>query len=198
MTTMYVDWCPEGGRGGERWGEGGGVAYSKVHKQSGHRGPWWRNGRQRHLVWSCVRSTRSAWSRLESHTPASSPWKSCFCWCCPCLRWGSSYWVVGHNTQVCSQLPGRCQSDGVVQVPVRCPVLCAISPRCRQSWASFPGCTQLSCCRLLSSRKTPCPGLAVSRKKAKRLKKAVKRLKGCYHLVAAFWPKIITLSEPQF
>ena len=39
---------------------------------------------------------------------------------------------------------------------------------------------------------------AVSLKKAKRLKKAVKRLKGCYHLVTAFWPKIIPLSEHQF
>ena len=35
-------------------------------------------------------------------------------------------------------------------------------------------------------------------KKAKRLKKAVKRLKGCYDLVTAFWPKIIPLSEHQF
>ena len=32
------------------------------------------------------------------------------------------------------------------------------------------------------------------REKAKRLLKAVKRLKGCFHLVTAFWPKIIPLS----
>ena len=35
------------------------------------------------------------------------------------------------------------------------------------------------------------------RKKAKRLKKAVKRLKGCYHLVTAFWPKI-SLQKHNF
>ena len=35
-------------------------------------------------------------------------------------------------------------------------------------------------------------------KKAKRLIKAVKRLKGCLHLVTAFWPKIIPMSEPEF
>ena len=34
--------------------------------------------------------------------------------------------------------------------------------------------------------------------RGKRLKKAVKRLKGCYDLVTAFWPKIIPLSEHQF
>jgi len=51
---------------------------------------------------------------------------------------------------------------------------------------------------MMDSSEKGCEGKkAVTRKKAKRLKKAVERLKGCYHFVTAFWPNNIPMVSPH-